>query len=111
MRYGTPATLMLAALDLVFFGHSITQISVMRKTKNVREINSEYYAWIINSLVQNRPLYNRCSTQAGIPQGNEHHVKSSIFLKMTANMLVEMPYHWQHSNLMALSWWSIPHLF
>jgi hypothetical protein len=41
----------LAALDSVFFGHSITQTLVMRKTKNIREINSAYYARIIDRLI------------------------------------------------------------
>jgi hypothetical protein len=100
MRYGCRAASTLASMDSVFFGHSITQTSVMRKTKTFREITPEYYQRIIDSLAQQaiaQSVFD--NAQTGIPQTNQRHGKSSIFLKMTAKMFVEMQYHWEHSDL------------
>jgi hypothetical protein len=72
MQYGTWANSTLAALCSVFFGHSITQTSVIRKTKSVREINSAYFAWIIDSLAHQaiaQLVFD--NAQIGIPQGNQ----------------------------------------
>jgi hypothetical protein len=39
------------------------------------------------------------NTQTGIPQTNQRHGRSSIFLKMTAKMFVQMQHHWHPSDL------------
>jgi hypothetical protein len=76
-----------------FFGHSITQMSVMRKTKNVQEINSVYYAWINDSLVQQaiaQLVFN--DAQTGIPQGNEQHQNNCKYVSGNAISLAALQF-------------------
>jgi hypothetical protein len=73
----------------------------MRKTKDYREINESYFSRIFESLKHDPILLAVFdNTQIGIQQKFQRGGKSSLFLKMTAKMFVEMQHHWKGHDLL-----------
>ena len=89
-----------SGLDSFFFGHSLVPSSVMRKTKEYREIDASYYLQIAESLKSDPILLAVFdNTQIGVPLKYERDGKSSLFLKLTAKMFVKLQYSWSGHDL------------
>jgi hypothetical protein len=101
MRYGSSVNSAISGLDAVFFGHSLVPMSVMRKTKEHRTIDEDYYDRIRHTL-WDVPI--SCSivdnTQLGFPLCNQRNGVSNHFVKMTAKTFVELQFFWATHNLM-----------
>jgi hypothetical protein len=100
IRYGSSNNSATSGLDSVFFGHSIVPYSLMRKTKEFREINETFFKRIYDSL-RHDPILLAVfdNTQIGIQQKFQRDGKSSLFLKLTAKMFVKLQHNWSSHDL------------
>jgi hypothetical protein len=88
-----------SGLDSVFFRHSLVPFLVMRKTKEYCEIDEAYFNRIVKSLkMHSNILAVFDNVQIRIQQKFQRDWKSSLFLKMTAEMFVKMQYHWKDGH-------------